>query len=235
MPCLVVEPAVGRAQVAAAEQVARVALVLQPLGRPLGEPRVLIEPRLVELERVDERGDARVEAVLSAGVDPVRPFEGRRQRQAVHRPPQDGDDALVEIHRSLQLLAADGRRQRVRREHEDDDLGGLDPRPYVRPPVRGAAADVLDVEPDLLAALRERSRQPLLDEVAVLARVREKHVRPDAGCRGGLARELRHHRLPNVTPVVWPSPDKHGGAARAPAAGALLRYFAVARALRPAP
>ena len=75
------------------------------------------------------------------------------------------------------LLAADGRRERVGRKHEHHRRRGLDPRPDGGAPVRGASADVLDVDPDVLFARHERPGQ-LLDEVLVLAGVGEEYVGP---------------------------------------------------------
>jgi hypothetical protein len=75
-----------------------------------------------------------------------------------------------------QLLSADGRRQRVGGQNEHDDLGGFDPRPDGRAPVGRAAADVLDVDPDVLAVRRERLRQPTLGELLVDAGVGEEDV-----------------------------------------------------------
>jgi Transposase, Mutator family len=56
-------------------------------------------------------------------------------------------------------------------------VGGLDPCPDAGAPVGRAAADVLDVDPDVLAALGEGLRQPKLGELLVLAGVGEEDVR----------------------------------------------------------
>ncbi len=100
-PGRLVEPALGGAQVAAPQQVAAVAVVSQPLGGSLREPGVRIEPRLVELER-------RAQRVEVACRNPVRPPERDRQRHAVDRFEQRGNDPLVQRLRVLELLSADG-------------------------------------------------------------------------------------------------------------------------------
>ena len=87
---VVVEPALGGAQVAAAQQVARVAALEQPFRRALGQPRVRVEPVLVGLDRRDERGDAHRRsrprrARGSSWAARARPGSGRRRRARAGR------------------------------------------------------------------------------------------------------------------------------------------------------
>ena len=156
---LVVEPALGVAQVAAAEQVAAVPVVAEPLAGALGQPRVLLDPRLVELESRDERRDARVEVVLRTRVDPVRPLERRRYRQPVTGRRRTGRSACSAPPRarSSSPQTVEASESGVRRTRSPSRL---DPRPDVARQSDGASADVLDVDPDVLAARDERLRQP---------------------------------------------------------------------------
>ena len=64
--------------------------------------------------------------------------------------------------------------QGVRGDHEGEDVGALDPELDLPPPL-DCRADVLAVDPDVLAVVGERFAQPL-DELLVAARVGDEDV-----------------------------------------------------------
>jgi hypothetical protein len=88
--------------------------------------------------------------------------------------PQQGEDALAQFLRVLDLLLAELRGDRVRGDDEHERVRLLD-----RPPQRLgedlAVLDPLRVQPDRLAAFLHRRRQPG-DELAIPPRIGDEHV-----------------------------------------------------------
>ncbi len=105
------KPLLGGVEIGAAQEEAAVASGVVPLARPDGEARVLVDPRLVELERRDERLLARLRVVLVAQPDPVGLREMCGQAVRVDGAAHDGDDPLPGDQRVGELLGADLRRR----------------------------------------------------------------------------------------------------------------------------
>ncbi len=165
------------AQVAAAKQVAAVPVVTEPLAGALRQPGVLLDPRLVELEGVDERGrrwrrsrppgaQGSSSAARATAVSASPSTERRRT----------GMIRLLSSSACCKLFAADVRRERVRREDEHHR-----PWPTRSPPRHWRASPTRR-----RGCPRRRSRRPclaprapwsaLLDELLVLAGVGEENV-----------------------------------------------------------
>ena len=170
------EVLLGVAQVGAAQEQALLALALLPLARPDEQPSVRAHPLEVGLERLDERADRGVVVVGVAAEDPVARLELRRDDSPVGVAAQERDDPLALLERVRELAAALVRVERVRRDHERERVRRVDARGDLVAPHR-RRPDVVQVDPDVLAALLELGDQPA-DPRRVLARVGEEDVRP---------------------------------------------------------
>ena len=155
-------PALGFAQVAPAQEMAGVAVGADPVPRAHEQAGMLGEAGLVGRDRGDQRREAMRFVLRLAQRDPVRP--GERVRHVLDLAAQHRDEPLVEAHRDVELPAADLRGQRLGTQDEDHRARRLDPAADRRPPVRGAATDVLQVDPDVeplgLEPGTERRRGP---------------------------------------------------------------------------
>ena len=72
VPSLLSQPRLGIAQIAAAQEVASLTVVIQPLAGETGITSVLVSPLDIVFERIDKLVDARIPAVAIAQVDPLR-------------------------------------------------------------------------------------------------------------------------------------------------------------------
>ena len=87
---------------------------------------------------------------------------------------QHRHDALVILDRMIDLVKADFRTHRFRRNHENEVICGLNPRADFPPPILGIF-NVLPIDPGVLALRFERIKK-LLDEGFVRSRIGDKDV-----------------------------------------------------------
>jgi hypothetical protein len=135
----------------------------------------LIAPLEVGLQRLDELCEAGVEVVALAEEDPLRVGEARRQGILVDLVMNHGDDQLVDPHGLFELAAALLGGKRFGSEHEDQGPAGDNRATHPLAPLR-ARKDVLDVDPNALAARAQGLAQPIDRKRGVLARVAQKRV-----------------------------------------------------------
>ena len=175
------QPALGRAELGAAQQEAAVAALALPLDR-LDQPAgVLARVLEVGLERVHEPLDAVVEARALVERDPVALPHPLGHLLVGDPAAQQRHDALAQLERVLDLLLAEARGDRVRADDEHEPVAALD-----RGPQRGredlGVANALDVDPDVLPPLAQRAGEAL-HELGITARVGEEDVRHRASLR----------------------------------------------------
>ena len=201
------QPALSGLEVVASQQEAAVALLAIPFHRARDQARVNLEPRQVGLERLDQLLERRVLVILVACQDPVRRVQLGIELLRLDVGAQDRDEPLVVLDRVADLLATDLRGGERRREDHDHRLGGLYPLFDPCVPV-GALGNVVQVDPDVLAARLERAHQGL-HELTVVARVGDERVRTLGLRRCGSGR--RHRRA-----TLRLRPDRVKAGSRAP-------------------
>ena len=145
-------------QVAATEEEAGVAVQLLPLERPAEEPRVRPHPVEIRVERDDEGVDGGGKVVVRPEEGPVPGCEriGHR-RPGRGCTPQHRHEPFVLLDRVRQLPRADVGGERVRRDHEEEVVRGLDAPVDLEQPL-GGDRDVLPIRPDVFVVRGERGR-----------------------------------------------------------------------------
>jgi hypothetical protein len=149
----------------------------------------------IGVQRADQARERSVELPLVGERNPVAVADLGRKLAVGDRIAQHGHDPLRHLPRVFHLVLAVGRGDRSRGDHEHERVGLLD-RPLDRLREDLAVGDPLDIQPDRLAAIFDRLREPR-DELRVPSRVGEEHVGHGA---------LAQIRLRTATTEVTASP-----------------------------
>ena len=137
-----------------------------------------LRPDKIGLERAGELREGDVAVVAVTAPDPVQLREGRRGGVRIRCVAGDRDDPLPSFLRVDELLPAVLGFERLRRDDEDEALGGIDVVVDVLLPV-GRRRDVLPIDPDV-SALPLQVLVEDVDEVGVVARVGDEDLGHDA-------------------------------------------------------
>ena len=183
MPLVLDQRCLSLSQVGPVKKVAPIAIGVEPLTRPGGEPGVLVTPLKVGLERLQQPDPTRQPDRRRAQEHPFRVGQRLRHDPLVNVPVNDWNDQFVERNRVLKFLAAGLGDNRIGTDDKDQGLAGLDSSFDARSPL--GATDDVDIHPHLVpVSVQLGRRRSTTNSLSLREYDRNASYRPASVARG---------------------------------------------------